>query len=147
MNKTTDNPYDNMAQLMGSPEGITLPPNCFTEMKGEFIEYRENELLKMSFPVEERFYNPSGHLLGGMISAAFDNTFGPMSYLTAKKPTTSLDLNISFIKSIKKEHGKLIVEALVIKHTKRFIIFEGKAYNSSGELIATGTSRMMILGV
>ena len=147
MNATLDQNFNNMAEIMGNPEGIKLPPNCFLEMKGKFIEHRVNQSLKVSFPIEERFYNPAGYLLGGMLSAFFDNTMGPLSYLTAKRPTTSLDLNVTFIRSIKKDDGDLLVEAIIIKHTKRFIIFEGKAYNSAGELIATATSRMMILGV
>ena len=147
MNANLEQNFNHMAEIMGKPDGIKLPPNCFLEMKGSYIEYKENRYLKISFPVEERFYNPSGHLLGGMLAAFFDNTMGPLSYMTAKRPTTSLDLNVTFIKSIKKEDGDLIVEANIVKHTKRFLIFDGKAYNSGGELIATATSRMMILGV
>lgn len=146
MNSKYIDPYSSMKENMGSPEGIQLPPNCFIEMDGKFLEHKENDFLKMSFPVQEKYCNPAGNLLGGMVSAFFDNTFGPFSYMTAKKPTTSLDLNVTFIKSISPKEKELIVEAKIIKLTKTFIIFEGKAYNPSNELIATGTSRMMILG-
>jgi acyl-coenzyme A thioesterase PaaI-like protein len=81
-----------------------------------------------------------------MIPAFFDNTFGPLSFAIAKKPTVSLDLNTTFIKTISPKEGELILEGKAIKITKRFIIFEGKAYNPNNELIATCTSRMMILG-
>jgi uncharacterized protein (TIGR00369 family) len=134
-----------MKEMMSTAEGLAMPPKCFVEMDGKFLEYKENQSIKMSFPVQERFTNPAGNLLGGMISAAFDNTFGPLSYLTAKKPTASLDLNITFIKYIKPENGNLIVEGNIVKISRKFILFEGKAYNADYELIATATSRMMIL--
>lgn len=146
MNSKNSDAYNSMKEDMGSPEGLTLPPKCFIEMEGKFIDHKENDYLKMSFPVQEKYCNPAGNLLGGMVSAFFDNTFGPFSYMTAKKPTTSLDLNITFIKSISPKEKELIVEAKIIKITKKFIIFEGKAFNPSGDIIATGTSRMMILG-
>lgn len=146
MNTKFDGVYSSMKEDMGAPAGLTLPPNCFIEMEGKFLEHRENEFIKMSFPVQEKYCNPAGNLLGGMMSAFFDNTFGPFSYMTAKKPTTSLDLNVTFIKSISPKEKEVIIEAWIVKHTKTFIIFEGKAYNPDHELLATGTSRMMILG-
>ncbi len=147
MNAKNNDAFASMKENMGAPEGITLPPKCFIEMEGKFLEYIENESLKISFPVQDKYCNPAGNLLGGMISAFFDNTFGPLSYMTAKKPTASLDLNITFIRAITPAEKELIVEAQIIKITKRFIIFEGKAYNPDHDLIATGTSRMIILGV
>ncbi len=145
MNIIDDIAFDSMKEMMGSPEGLTLPPNCFVEMQGKYLEYVENEMLKIAFPVQEKYCNPAGNLLGGMVSAFFDNTFGPLSYMAAKKPTVSLDLNITFIKPIAPKDGDIIVEGRIVKMTKSFIIFEGRSYNSRNELIATGTSRMMIL--
>ncbi len=146
MNAKPDKVYDMMKEAMGSPDELTLPPNCFIEMEGKFIEHKENDFLKMSFPVQEKYCNPAGNLLGGMFAAFFDNTFGPFSYMTAKKPTTSLDLNVTFIRSIPPGEKEVIIEAKIVKITKRFIIFEGKAFNPKNDLLATSTSRMMILG-
>ena len=141
--KTMDLFSDMMKNMSGS--GVEIPPKCFTEIGGQMIEFNEKDYIKIAFPVQEKFSNPAGNLLGGMISAIFDNTFGPLSYLIAKKPTVSLDLNTTFIKPIHPKEQELIVEAKIIKMSKRFILFEGKAYNPANELIATGTSRMMIL--
>jgi len=146
MNAKLENVYTSMKEDMGAPADLKLPPNCFIEMDGKFLEYKENDYIKMSFPVQEKYCNPAGNLLGGMLSAFFDNTFGPFSYLTAKRPTTSLDLNVTFIRSIPPKEKEVIIEAKIIKITRRFIIFEGKAFNPNNDLIATSTSRMMILG-
>jgi len=146
MNAKLSDAFDSMKNDMGAPPELTLPPKCFIEMEGKFLEHKENDYIKISFPVQEKYCNPAGNLLGGMLSAFFDNTFGPFSYMTAKKPTTSLDLNITFIRSIAPKEKEVIIEAKIVKITKRFIIFEGKAFNPDNELIATSTSRMMILG-
>jgi len=145
MNSNNNNAFDSMNQAMNMP-GLTLPPTSFIEMQGKFLEYKENEYLRISFPVQEKYCNPAGNLLGGMLPAFFDNTFGPLSYMTAKKPTASLDLNVTFIKTISPKELEVIIVATIVKISKSFIIFEGKAYNPENELIATSTSRMMILG-
>ena len=146
MNQHFNEKFNNIAHAMTTAEGLTVPPKCFVEMQGKILEYIEGESIKISFPVDARFTNPAGNLLGGMISAYFDTTFGPFSYIETKSPTTSLDLNITFIKSIHPDEGELICEARIVKKTKTFIIFEGKAYNPENKLIATASSRMMILG-
>ncbi len=145
MNVEINDQFNNITDSMKNAEGLTVPPKCFVEMKGKFLEYVEGEFIKISFPVDSRFTNPAGNLLGGMISAYFDTTFGPFSYLETKSPTTSLDLNTTFIRSIHPDEGEIICEARIVKKTKTFIIFEGKAYSPQNMLIATATSRMMIL--
>ena len=146
MNRDFNSEFNNVGKLMKNAENLTVPPKCFVEMQGRFLEYVEGESVKISFPVDARFTNPAGNLLGGMISAYFDTTFGPFSYLEAKCPTTSLDLNTTFIRSIHPDEKELICEARIVKRTRTFIIFEGRAYTPDNKLIATATSRMMILG-
>jgi uncharacterized protein (TIGR00369 family) len=137
--------FTEMIKNFADIPGIEINPKCFKEMGGEIVDFNAKDYIKIVFPVKEKYSNPAGFLLGGMISAIFDNTFGPLSFAIAQRPTVSLDLNTTFIKTISPKEKELIVEAKAIKITKRFIIFEGKAYNPSNELIATGTSRMMIL--
>jgi uncharacterized protein (TIGR00369 family) len=145
MNSEITDVFADMINKFSGVPGIEVPPKCFIEMKGTIIDFNAKDYIKISFPVPVNFSNPAGNLLGGMISAFFDNTFGPLSFVIAQKPVVSLDLNTTFIKPISPKEKDLIVEAKAIKITKRFIIFEGKAYNPDNELIATSTSRMMIL--
>jgi len=137
--------FSDMINSMAGIPGIEIQPKCFIEMEGKIVDFNGKDYIKITFPVKEKYSNPAGNLLGGMISAIFDNTFGPLSFAIARRPTVSLDLNTTFIKAISPKEKELIAEAKAIKITKRFIIFEGKAYNPSNELLATGTSRMMIL--
>ena len=73
------------------PAGVPLqiPPPCLGDMQGEPVEYVEGQSLAMRFPVLPRYANPLGHMQGGYIVAALDNTLGPFSYLIAPPSVTS----------------------------------------------------------
>ena len=76
------------------PTGVPLqiPPPCLTDMQGEPVAYVEGESLAMRFPVLARYQNPIGHMQGGFIVAALDNTLGPFSYLIAPPSVTTSGL-------------------------------------------------------
>ena len=61
-----------------------IPPPVFTAMQGEFIEFDfDIGTLTTRFPVLDEFRNPYGSMQGGMLAAAVDNTFGPLSMMVA----------------------------------------------------------------
>ncbi len=60
-------------------------------------------------------------------------------------PATSLDLNVCFIKPVSPADKKIIIEAKIVSKSKTFINFEGKAYKEDGTLLASSTSRMMVI--
>ena len=124
---------------------ITVPPLSFIDLGGEIIDYKPNKSLKVSFPIKEKYNNPMNITLGGYFSVFFDLTYGPFSFMEIQGPATSLDLNVSFIKSISISDSKIIIEAKIVNRSKTFINFEGKAYKEDGTLLASSTSRMMII--
>ena len=124
---------------------ITVPPLSFVDLEGEILEYNEGEFLKVSFPIKEKYNNPMNITLGGYFSVFFDLTYGPFSFIETQGPTTSLDLNVSFIKPVSIIDKKIIVEAKIVSKSKTFINFEGKAFKNDGTLLASSTSRMMII--
>lgn len=125
-------------------ERLQFPPNIFKISEGELLSY-DNSHIEMLYAVKKEFNNPFGITFGGIFSIWFDATFGPFSTLISDAPTTSLDLNVNFIKSVSPADKSVIVKAEVISKSKTFINMEGKMYNHKGDLVATGTSRMMIL--
>lgn len=61
-----------------------IPPPVFIAMQGEFLEFDlDIGSLTTRFPVLEEFRNPYGTMQGGMLAAAVDNTFGPLSMMVA----------------------------------------------------------------
>ena len=123
---------------------VTLPPKCHEFLEGKFVNYVEGESLTMTFPLYEKYSNPVGVVLGGFIPLFFDSTMGPLAYLIAKKPVSSLDLNTTFISPLRAAEKEVIITASFVSMSKSYLILEGKAYNSNKKLIATGTSRLKI---
>lgn len=121
-----------------------LPPNCFALMKPEYLEYETRQMLKIAFPVEKEYLNPMMGMQGGFIVAAFDNVFGPLSYLAARIPCTTLDLHTNYIRPIL-EKDSLIVTARVVSRGQSTMHLSADAVNSKGKLIATCSTQMMIM--
>lgn len=133
-----------MAEMEGG-KMLTLPPESAKEMNAEIIEYVEEESIKVKFPLYEKYNNPVGLILGGFLPVFFDLSFGPLAYLVAKKPTTSLDLNTTFIRPITIKDKEIIIKSSVINKSKSYLILDAQAFNSKNDLVATATSRMLIL--
>jgi uncharacterized protein (TIGR00369 family) len=134
-----------MKMMRLKEDNFEIPPKIFREMQGKTIEYHENKSMKISFPIMEKYDNPARKMFGGMIAAAFDNTFGSFSYEMSKKSCTTLELNTSFIRPTDVTDKELIVEVFLVSNTKTQLILEGKAHNPDGKLIAVCKTRMMIL--
>lgn len=132
---------------MSGADFLTLPPNSFAEMDGEIVDYEMGESITCSFPVYEKYNNPAGIMLGGFLPVFFDLTFGPLSYLAAMQPTSSLDLNTTFIKPVTANDREIKVKATVVNKSRSYLILEAQAWNQKGELVGTATSRMKIFPV
>jgi len=127
--------------------GMTMdvPPNSFKEMQGEFIEVEENRRIRIRFPYDTRFTNPIGIFQGGMLCAAIDNTFGPLSYLVLKRPSVTLDLSTQFIRPFSPMDAYMEVEARVISISFSTLVMHAEVRNPKNKLLATATTTYLIL--
>ena len=126
--------------------GIMLdaPPPSFRELHGEFVE-ADNRRIKVRFPFDARFTNPIGIFQGGVLCAAIDNTFGPLSYLSLKRPSVTLDLSTHFIRSFSAKDEYIDVEAKVVSISSATLVMEAEVRNAKNKLIATATTTFLIL--
>lgn len=124
---------------------IEIPPKVFRDMHGEFIEYVRNKSLRASFPMLERYAGPIGMVQGGIITAAFDNVFGPLSYLVAKRPCATTSLYITFLRPVPASHEHLTVEARVEGRSRHVLFMKAEAFNKRGKLVATASTTLAIL--
>lgn len=129
-----------------SPVPIEIPPPSFVSMNAEFVEYEKNKRLVVSFPVEKSQTNPVGVMQGGYIAAAFDNTFGPLSYLVAKKPMTTIDMSIQYIRGV--EVGQtVLVEAKILAKGFTTIHMTAEMKTEKGKLLATASTNLLIIKI
>lgn len=128
------------------PSGkANFPPKVANLLNGELVDYEEGKSMTMRFPIKPEFDNPFHITFGGIYGMFFDMVFGPFSSIETGVGTTSLDLNISFLKPISTADQYVTVIASIVSKSKQFIIMEGKAYKGDDILVATCTSRMMII--
>ena len=134
-----------MARMEGSST-LSLPPPSFEEANAEIIEYTEGKSIVVRIPLYEKYNNPVGVILGGYLSMFFDLTFGPLAYLVAKKPTTSLDINTTFIRPMTSSDGAVTIKSSVVNMSRSYLLLDAHAFVSEVRLVATATSRLRILG-
>ncbi|XDD49997.1 PaaI family thioesterase [Leptospira sp. WS92.C1] len=135
-----------MTEKMAKEYGLNLeiPPKSFKEMKGEFLEIEPKKIL-VRFPYDARFATPIGVFQGGMLCTALDNTYGPLSYITAKKPCVTTDLSTQFFRSFGPKDEYIEIEAKVIAKSPVMLTMQAEVRNPKKKLIATSTTSMLIL--
>ncbi|EQA36207.1 hypothetical protein LEP1GSC047_3405 [Leptospira inadai serovar Lyme str. 10] len=135
--------WDKFSKLVPS---MKVPPPAFQELSGEFVSYVRKKELTCTFYIEPRFSNPMGVFQGGFLAAAFDNTFGPLCYLAAGKPTTTLELSVSYIRMVK-ENQRIRVTARVVARGNQHIYLEAEAFDEEEKLLAKSTTQVLILKI
>ncbi len=126
-------------------EGAQFPPKVFHMVPSEFLEYKKGVHLKLRFPLKEDYNNPFHITFGGIYGMFFDAAFGPFSGLEAEAPTSSLDMNITYLKSTSVKDKYVDITARVVSKSKSYLLIHGEAHKSNGDLVATCTSRMIIM--
>lgn len=124
--------------------GLMIPPPCLLDMQGEFVEYVEGRSLSVRFPVLPRYRNPIGHMQGGFIVAALDNTLGPFSYLVAP-PNATTSLNTQYLRPVTGEHAYITCTARLLERTRNQLFLSGEARDADGKVLVLCQATCQIL--
>ena len=141
----TDELMAQMGRVMPPGSKLQLPPKVFVDMEGEFVDYQEGQMLTVRFPVKTRYQNPMGHMQGGVIVAAIDNTLGPLSFLVAP-PSVTTQLNTSYIRPVTAEDEHIIITGRVLERTRTQLFMMAEVTNAVGKLVAVSYATCSILG-
>src|SRR5690606_23803541 len=104
-------------QMKSKGFDVQFPPKSMLELKIEFLEVSPGVRIIGKAPFQERFTNPIKSYQGGMLSALLDDHFGPLSYITAQAPCSTLSLSTTFVKPFLSNTEHVIIEANVVKMT------------------------------
>lgn len=122
-----------------------LPPPSQIELQLEYTEIIPGEKIAAKLPFQKRFTNPIYTYQGGFLVAGIDDIFGPLSYMTAGRPCTTLSLNTTFLKAFTEKLQYVTIEGFVLQKTKNFIFMRAEVKSPTGELIAHAESHVAIL--
>ncbi|HEX6341986.1 PaaI family thioesterase [Umezawaea sp.] len=131
-----------------APPGVTLalPPPSVKVFDIRYEEYVPARSLTAVVRVSPQHANAVGLLQGGFLSAMFDNLIGPLSYLTARGPTTTLELSTHFLRAVVPgDELRLIAE--VRKAGRTAIYIAAEAYGGGGKLVATAMSTVHVIAM
>ena len=125
-------------------DAVEFPPPCFTRMNAEFTAYESRSALTVEIPVSQDMLNPVGSMQGGFITAAIDNTMGPLSYLALRSAASTLDIHTQFIRAVPAGE-RLRVTARVVSRWPVSLVMEAEVLNSHGKLVARATANALAI--
>lgn len=106
----------------------------------------ENKELSVMFHVEKWELNPQGSMHGGLVSTAFDTTFGILTHYHAKDCfITTVDLSTRYLKPIPLG-SDLLIKVKACSAGRTIVSLTGEAYLAGKDILAaTASSTFMIL--
>ncbi|MBF6328238.1 PaaI family thioesterase [Nocardia transvalensis] len=125
---------------------LQLPPPSTKTLDMQFEEYVPAKSLTATVTVPQQYANAVGLLQGGFLSAMVDDLFGALSYLTARGPTTSLEMTTQYMRPVFPGE-RLRLHAVVRKAGRAAIFLAAEARNESDKLVATATCTLQVLPV
>ncbi|KAA8889216.1 PaaI family thioesterase [Nocardia colli] len=130
------------------PPGVELllPPPSTKTLDMQFEEYVPGRSLTATVAVSSEYANAVGLLQGGFLSAMIDDLFGALSYLTARGPTTSLDMTTHYMRPVFVGE-RLRLHTTVRKAGRTAIFLAAEAHNGADKLVATATCTVQVLPV
>lgn len=121
------------------------PPEVFREMGGEILSFDEKrECIEVRFPVMKKYRNPMGAMQGGMVVAAMDNTYGPLTVLLGTTSVTT-HMTTTFVKPVCPDETHITITAGVTARSRRQIHFTAEVRDSKGALVVSGTASFLVL--
>jgi uncharacterized protein (TIGR00369 family) len=131
--------------LTGLVEGrIVAPP--VAQVMDIAVVSAEQGRVQFSMPVKEFFTNHLGVLAGGILSTVMDSALG-CAVLSLVKPDddiVTLDLNIDFLRPIRRNSGPVTVNAEVVSLGRSRALSTCQAVDVEGRICAIGKSSCLI---
>jgi uncharacterized protein (TIGR00369 family) len=125
-----------------------LPPPPMAETMGiDIVEVGHGRATFEAHPGEQH-YNPIGTVHGGLAATLLDSAMGcaVQSVLDAGVGYTTLDLNVTFVRPMTVDTGRVLCEGTVLHAGSRIATAEGRVFSArTGKLIAHGTCACVIL--
>jgi len=134
-----------MIGKMGAGANLQIPYPTLKIMGTTFTAYEPQKSLSARFPFNPEFTNPMHIYHGGFLTAAVDEVFGPLSYMTAERPVVTIELSTSFLRPFLEKDEWMEVRAEVISKTKSLLTLRAEVKSKAGKLLATSTAHCLVV--
>jgi len=142
---TTMSGIDYMRALQA---GDFPPPPILAVMNLDLLEVGEGTVTFTAQP-DESHYNPIGAVHGGFACTVLDSVTGCAVQTTLPQGFgyTSLEIKVNYLAGITATTGPLTAVGTVIKPGKRVAFAEGVLTDSSGKVVATASSTLLVFPI
>jgi uncharacterized protein (TIGR00369 family) len=137
-----------LLEALPMPPGVevTVPPRSSEEMGGRYLEYGPGDRLVAEFPARAQYVNALGLVQGGFVAAMFDNVFGGIGLMGIRKPLTTIDLHVEYLRPVLP--GTVVrIDARIRKSGRSLVNASADALNSEGKVVATATTNFLVVDV
>ena len=124
---------------------LDLPPPSNLTLKTRYTDIDPGKMLTAEIPFDAQFTNPIHFFQGGFLCAAFDEAFGPLSYMAAQRPVVAIEISTSFIRPFSEKDQFISIRAEIVSQTKSLMIMKAEAKSKAGKLIAISSNHALIL--
>lgn len=124
---------------------LILPPKSNEALRTEYTAVDMGKMLEAKIPFDHRYTNPLKMYQGGILAGAFDEVFGPLTYMTAGAPVVTLEMSVTFLRPFTERDGYVSIRAEVVSKTKSVIVMRAEARNPEGKLVATAQNHSIIV--
>lgn len=124
----------------------SLPLNTMAQTFGYDIAEAENGRVVVTAVPSDAQLNPAGTVHGGVAATLLDTCMGLAVHSTLEKgfSQTTLEFKISLVRPITPDTGPIKAEGIVITRGRRAGTAEGRPTDSTGRLLAHGTTTCLI---
>lgn len=124
----------------------TLPLNTFAQTLAYDVVEAENGCVAISVDPTAAHLNPWGTVHGGLTATLLDSCMGLAIQSTLERGfgSTTLEFKISLVRAITLETGQIRAEGKVLNCGRRVGTAEGRVTDTSGRLLAHGTTTCLI---
>ncbi len=124
---------------------LELPHQSGKILETIYIKPENEKSFTAMFKFNPAFNNPLRRTQGGIICAMIDEVCGPLSFMIAKRPAVTIDLNTTYIRAFEEKDEFVLVRGELVSQTKSLLVMKAEVKTKEGKLIAVATSHAMIL--
>jgi uncharacterized protein (TIGR00369 family) len=139
---------DGLDLFKGLVEGRVPAPPISKVLGFKVTEVEKGRVVFAYTPVFDH-YNPLGTVHGGIAATLLDSVMGCSVHTTLKAGTgyTTVEIKVSYVRAMTDSTGPVRAEGKVINVGSRIATAEGRLRDSSGKLLAHGTTTCLIFQI
>ncbi len=124
---------------------LELPHQSGKILETIYTKIDSEKSITAMFKFNPQFSNPLRRTQGGIICAMIDEVCGPLSFMIAKRPAVTIDLNTTYIRAFEEKDEFVLVTGELVSKSKSLLVMKAEVKTKDGKLIAVATSHTMIL--